>query len=220
MLAVDTTSERGSVALVEAGSVRAEIGLLAGPGHGHAEQLLPAIELLLTQNGLALGDVAGYAVAVGPGSFTGLRVGISSVQGLALGGARRCCGVSALEALGHQARRHGRPIAAMIDAFRDEVFAARYAADGTSLEGPVLLTPLAFVERVPVGAAYLGSGVDRYADLVVAHDASALLQRPSPLLAGSVGLIAEERLARQEGVGPEFLRPLYVRNAGIWRAPS
>jgi tRNA threonylcarbamoyladenosine biosynthesis protein TsaB len=217
VLAVDTTSDRGSVALVEAGSVRAETGLVAGPGHGHAEQLLPAIQLLLSQNGLELRELQGYAVAIGPGSFTGLRVGISSVQGLALAGARLCCGVSALDALGQQARRHGRPIAVMIDAFRDEVFAARYSVDGTTFEGPALLTPQAFVEGVPPGAAYLGSGVDRYADLVLAHDASALLLSPAPLLAGSVGLLAAERFAGQGGMAPESLRPLYVRDAGIWR---
>lgn len=217
MLAVDTTSDRGSVALVEAGSVRAETGLYAGPGHGHAEQLLPAIELLLSQNRIQLGDVEGYAVAIGPGSFTGLRVGISSVQGLALAGTRPCCGVSTLDALGRQARHEGRPVAAMIDAFRDEIFGALYAADESSIDGPLLSTPRAFVERVGPGAAYVGSGADRYAAAVAAQDASALILGGAPLLAGSVGLIAEERFARQAGLGPELLRPLYVRDAGIWR---
>ena len=220
MLAVDTTSDRGSVALVEADRVRAELGVLAAPGHGHAEQLLPAIALLLSQNGITLRDVDGYAVAVGPGSFTGLRVGISSVQGLALAGPRPCCGVSTLDALGRQARHHGRPVAAMIDAFRDEIFGARFAPDGTTLEGPLLLPPQAFVLRVSPGAAYLGSGADRYADAITAHDASALLLGPAPLLAGSVGRVARERLLIGAGVGPESLRPLYVRDAGIWRAPS
>ena len=217
MLAVDTTSDRGSIALVEDRAVRAETSLVAGPGHGHAEQLLPAIERLLSENGRQLRDVDGYAVATGPGSFTGLRVGISSVQGLAVALPRPCCGVSALDALARHGRAHGRPIAAMIDAFRDEVFAARYTSDGAPIEGPLLLTPLAFLERVPPGAAYLGSGVDRYADAVAGHDAGALLACPPPLLAGSVGLVAEERLASGQGVGPESLRPLYVRDAGIWR---
>src|SRR5688572_9943450 len=93
VLAVDTTTARESVALAEGGAVRGEIRLSLVDGH--SRHPMPSIAFLLEVLGLAPGDVEGYAVAAGPGSFTGLRVGIGAVQGLALAADRPCAAVSA-----------------------------------------------------------------------------------------------------------------------------
>ena len=115
VLAVDTTSERESVALADDLVVRAEVRVRAA---GHSRQILSAIEFVLRASGTAAGEIEGYAVTVGPGSFTGLRVGLSTVQGLALASGRPCLGVSTLDVLAAAHRRgsadargHGRRLA-------------------------------------------------------------------------------------------------------------
>src|SRR5678816_9120 len=78
ILAVDTTSERESVALADDGVVRAEVRVRAD---GHSRRIVSAIEFVLRASGIAAGEVEAYAVTIGPGSFTGVRVGLSTVQG-------------------------------------------------------------------------------------------------------------------------------------------
>src|SRR5262245_33700008 len=119
VLAVDTTTERESVALVAAGVVLCEVRLRTADSH--SRRLLPAIEFLLSAAGVAPGDVEGYAVTRGPGSFTGLRVGLSTVQGLALAGSRPCLGLSSLDVLAARIRGTAPALVAWVDAYRGEV---------------------------------------------------------------------------------------------------
>src|SRR5262245_15938740 len=135
VLAVDTTSERESVALADGPVVRAEVRLRTTDGH--SRRLLPAIAFVLDAAGLAAGDVEGYAVAVGPGSFTGVRVGLSTVQGLALAAGRPCLGLSTLDVLAAQVVGEAPRLVPMIDAARpNQVFAAVYDGEGRRLEDP------------------------------------------------------------------------------------
>src|SRR2546423_923590 len=97
VLAVDTTSARESVALAVDGAVVGEVRLRTADAH--SRRVLPAIAFLVESAGLAPRDLEGYAVVVGPGSFTGVRVGISTVQGLALAAGRPCLGLSTLDVL-------------------------------------------------------------------------------------------------------------------------
>ena len=132
ILALDTTSRAGSVALArDAGVLDQQRG---DPSRTHGERLPGDIRDLLERHGLTVADVDLYAVAAGPGSFTGLRVGIATIQGLALAHARPVVPVSALVALAHGALiSSGGPvqdaelIAACMDAQRREVFSALYA---------------------------------------------------------------------------------------------
>ena len=136
ILALDTTSRAGSVALArDAGVLDQQRG---DPSRTHGERLPGDIGDLLERHGLTVADVDLYAVAAGPGSFTGLRVGIATIQGLALAHARPVVPVSALVALAHGAMiSPGGPvqdaelIAACMDAQRREVFSALYARSAT-----------------------------------------------------------------------------------------
>jgi tRNA threonylcarbamoyladenosine biosynthesis protein TsaB len=211
ILAVDTTTERGSVAVVDSGQLLAELRL-QGDGT-HSQRLLPAIDFLLTGLGSTLEAVDGYAVTTGPGSFTGLRIGISTIQGLALGHPRPCLGVSALDVLAARMRGAAQTLAAMMDAWRDEVYAALYDGEARPRSGPFVEAPARFLERVPAGAAFLGSGVDRYREIVRTRDPGARFPERSLFLAGTLGRLAEPRLSRGEGGDPARLRPLYVREA-------
>ena len=136
ILALDTTSRAGSVALArDAGVLDQQSG---DPSRTHGERLPGEIGDLLERHGLTVADVDLYAVAAGPGSFTGLRVGIATIQGLALAHARPVVPVSALVALAYGAMiSPGGPaqdvqlIAACMDAQRREVFSALYARAAT-----------------------------------------------------------------------------------------
>lgn len=217
VLAVDTTTERGSIAVAEDGAVRGEVRL-AGP-EGHSARLLPAIEFLLGALGLAPRDVEGFAVTTGPGSFTGLRVGLSTVQGLALASGRRCLGVSALDVLAARVAGAAPALVAMMDAYRGEVYGAVYDGDGRAAGPPSVERPEGFVVRVPEEAAFIGDGAERHRALIQSLRPRALFPARSLFLAGTLARMAAPALARGEGVVPSALRPLYLREPDIRRQP-
>ena len=131
VLGVDTATKAGSVALIE--QVRgSEPSRLAEVAHEeelrHAETLLPAVDACLERAGLELGDVDGISVSIGPGSFTGLRVGLATAKGLAFGGGKWVVGVRTLQAYAHAARsEHGADqILVCLDARKGEVYDALF----------------------------------------------------------------------------------------------
>lgn len=211
ILAVDTTTECSSVAVVENGELLGELRLRLSSGATHSQRLMPAVDFLLQGLDSPLSSIDGYAVTTGPGSFTGLRIGISTVQGLALGHPRPCLGVSALDVLALRARGTAGALAAVMDAWRGEVYAALYDGLARLREGPFAEPPEVFVRRAPKRSAYLGAGALRYRDELLAHDGEAVFPQRSLFLAGTLGRLAEPRLAAGEGHGPEALRPLYLR---------
>lgn len=215
-LAVDTTTPRGSVAVVEGDDVAAELRLRSEVGH--SDRLLPAVDFLLRGLGLSPADIEGYAVATGPGSFTGLRVGISTVQGLALASGRPCLGVPALDALAWRLRGTAAHLVAMMDAYRGEVFGAVYDAQAALKGERLVLAPEAFLACVPEEAAFLGDGALRYRDLILAARPRAAFPERSLFLAGTIGRMAVPRLVAGEGGPPDALRPFYLRPVDIRKA--
>ena len=213
LLAVDTTSRRESVAVLRADQLLGAVHLECPDTH--SRRVLPAAAFLLQTLGLGPQDLDGFAVAVGPGSFTGLRVGLSTVQGLALGTGRPCVGVSALDAVAWQARGTGATLAVMLDAGRGEVFAGLYSADGTPQGAGSRAAPRAFVEQAPSSSCFVGEGAWRYGDVVRAAHPQARVLRGSEFLAEAVGRIGVQRLASGEGRPAASLRPLYLREVHI-----
>jgi tRNA threonylcarbamoyladenosine biosynthesis protein TsaB len=219
VLAVDTTTERESVAVVADGQVRAELRLRQADVH--SRRLMPAIVAVLEAAALPARSIEGYAVTVGPGSFTGLRVGISTVQGLALAARRSCLGWSALDV--HAARIEGAApvLAVMAEAHRGEVFGGVYDAQARPLAPAVAETPEAFLDRVPPGpVAFAGEAALRCRDLVLSRRPDAVFPRRSLYVAATLGLLAEPRLAAGEGGPPEALRPLYLRETAYRKSSA
>ena len=222
VLALDSTTRAGSVALVADSGVVDE---RSGDGsRTHAERLPSELVALVDAHGLALADVDLYAVASGPGSFTGLRIGIATVQGLAFVHRRRIVGVSALEALAHAASGAAAPgtvIAVWMDAHRRDVFAAMYRVTDKApfaagrleeLDGPSVDTPAAILSRwtttLPGADLFVGDGaVSSVSELATVFPRAAVV--PPPLIAGAIGRLAIERAG--EAVDPAAVRPLYVR---------
>jgi tRNA threonylcarbamoyladenosine biosynthesis protein TsaB len=225
VLALDTTTRSGGVALVDDARVIAERG--GDTSRTHAERLPAELLDLLAASGVALDAVDAFAVAAGPGSFTGLRIGIATMQGLAFVEGRPLVAVSALEALAHAAAGTGAVIAACMDAFRGEVFTALYrAVDGAStapggvgridaLDGPNVATAGAAIGRwrdagLPLADVFVGDGAVRYADAIREQAPRARIVEAPPI-AGVIGRLAAARLHAGESGDPAAVRPLYVR---------
>jgi tRNA threonylcarbamoyladenosine biosynthesis protein TsaB len=170
---------------------------------------------VLESAGVQLQEVDLLAVAAGPGSFTGLRVGIAAIQGLAVATDRRVVPVSALDALARAGRDGPGLVAAWMDAQRGQVFAALYRADGHPLVAPSALSPAETLKvwgadvRSPQPVRFIGGGAARYADLIRAELGNSATIADSPPLAGIIGLIAAAHPER--AVSPHAVVPIYVR---------
>ena len=147
VLALDTTTRQGSAALTRDGVL---LGTFSGDAMmTHGERLPGDLIRLLGAHGSQIADVDLFAVAAGPGSFTGLRIGIATLQGLALANKRPLVGVSGLDALdaaAHSLTSEEGPVAAWVDAQRGQVFSAVYSG-GHVVEGPVVEKPADVLAR-------------------------------------------------------------------------
>jgi tRNA threonylcarbamoyladenosine biosynthesis protein TsaB len=213
VLAVDTTTPRGSLAVVTAEAVEADLRVETAVGH--SRWLLPAAEAALAGLGLAPQELDGFAVTVGPGSFTGLRVGISSVQGLALATGLPCVGRPSLDILARAAAGRAPSVVALVDTVRGEVFGATFDADAR-LQGERRAAPL---ERLLAGlegeVAFVGEGARRHRPQIEAVVPGAVFPEVDLFLATELGRAAIEALEAGEGVPPRDLRPLYLRGVHI-----
>ena len=218
MLALDTTTRRGSAALVrDERLVDCEVG---DARLTHGERLHGDLIRLLDRNGVRLADIELFAVAAGPGSFTGLRIGIAAMQGLALAGGRGLVGVSALDALNASVRKRGREapdpflVGVLMDAQRGEVFAALYRGDerldGPSVEAPV--ETLARWSRLATGPiTMVGEGALAYADTIARIMPGATVLPEVPPLAPAVAALARQQAVEHAPAPPDAIRPIYVR---------
>jgi tRNA threonylcarbamoyladenosine biosynthesis protein TsaB len=222
LLAIETaTTAAAGVALMRGDAVLVSRAL---PSERPAsETLLPAVLEVLEEAGVALAAIEAFAVSVGPGSFTGLRVGVATVKGLAFGGEALVVPVPTLAALALRAAPAPGPIAALLDARRGEVYAAIYDGD-PGLQprvGPAVLRPEALAEVVATLAAELpctviGEGVAVVADALRARFGDALRLVPPPAGlpdAVAVGRLGARLLAAGAGIAAEALTPVYVRRA-------
>ena len=131
ILALDTTTRDGSIAVLHDATVR--VMRSGDPSRAPGQRLPRELAGVLDEAGVRIEDVDLLAVAAGPGSFTGLRIGIATIQGIAMAHGKRVVPVSVLEALARSAVNADRTIGAWMDAQRQEVFAAMYSADGADV---------------------------------------------------------------------------------------
>jgi tRNA threonylcarbamoyladenosine biosynthesis protein TsaB len=212
LLAVDTTSESGSIALANAENVIEEVPLEAPGGYAHV--LFDEIARLLARHGLSLGDIDCFASAAGPGSFTGVRVGLTAVKGLAEANQRRAVAVSNLEAL---AWFGSRPLRApVLDARRGEIYGGVYDASLHVVREESVMPLEDWISALPQG------------DLEIVTNGLALPAQPHPVaqapraLAGAIAQIAARRFSQGLAVDPAQMDANYVRRSDAelrWRDP-
>jgi tRNA threonylcarbamoyladenosine biosynthesis protein TsaB len=216
LFALDTATEIGGVALLEGSLLRGEARIRVDKTH--ASQLWKTIYDLLAQTGWTLADIDGWAVTIGPGSFTGLRIGLATIKGLALATRKPVIGISTLDVLAGTFPYSPHLICPTIDARKKEVFCAFYRSNSQGkveqVGEPRNIKPGILAEEINEPVLLVGSGARLYADLFreklgdLALIPEAHLHLLSPY---AVGLMAFERF--QLGVKPslEEIRPLYIR---------
>lgn len=217
ILAIDTATPSCSVALMDDDVLLAEFSF--GGGRTHARHLVPMVQTVLEGAAVVLSDIDALAVTRGPGSFTGLRIGLATAKGLAQGLDRPIVGVSTLEALAHQVGPTPHLIVAMIDARRSQVYCARYLQGNGRWHRqctPAAVSPSAAVSGINQPVVLVGSGAVLYRDLL-SDGLKANARFPSAtnhvIRASTVGVLAWERLERGEVDTTESLVPLYLRKS-------
>ena len=223
ILAIETATAVCATAIVEEGKVLCEIS--REEERGHSEQLVGFIEKLSSESGIVLGEIGGIAVSIGPGSFTGLRIGLSVAKGLALALGKPLTAVSTLEALAHNCLVHGigrgdEVVVPLLDARRDELFAAMYRREGSGFACTIAPTATRFEELRNLLAAeqkiiFVGNGTEKYQNyLSTVGDAPRYTIPPRDrriCSAISVGLCGEEQFVRGNRADIASLEPVYLK---------
>jgi tRNA threonylcarbamoyladenosine biosynthesis protein TsaB len=231
LLALEASTEACSVALLHNGKLVEDFRMLP---RAHTQFLLPMVDEILRGNELRLQDLDGIAFAVGPGSFTGLRVCAGVVQGLAFAAEKPVIAISTLQAMAqHAVQDLGLPEAAIIlpalDARMDEVYWGHYCVrDGFAhavaedrLSAPeALLLSLQDSQQVTGGGAVgIGSGWQYCSRIALALPASNMHIETYPR-ASAVLSLAEQAFARGELLSAEEAQPVYLRDSVAWQKSS
>ena len=204
-LAVDTTAEYGSVALADEAGVRQEVLLHAPQGFGQV--IFGAIQELLRRQGVALREIDVFAGASGPGSFTGVRVGLAAVKGLAEVTGKRVVAISNLEAIAQYGSSSTR--VAVIDARRGEVFAAVFDSAGHVIIAESVLPLDRFVTSLP----------DREMEWISESVAAPALFQGTKAPQALAGMMAKMALCR-EALDPAAIEANYLRRSDaelLWK---
>ena len=219
ILAIDTASRSCSVAVCDDGSLQAEI--TDGSGETHSRHLMRMIARALEIAGDELQALDALAVNCGPGSFTGVRIGISTAKGLAAAAGVPLVGVSGLAALAWQAAPTPHEICPMLDARRREVYSGRYRVTGGELiclAPDTVCAPEEALRQAARPCVLIGDGAIAYRSRLEAVLNDDLLMPPPfqhTIRAGAIALAARPRVDRAENdltrLVPKYLRPSYAK---------
>lgn len=213
ILAADTSSFPASVAVYEDGLILGEY--IVRNKKKHSQNLMPMTERMLSELELDITDIDVFAVTVGPGSFTGLRIGISTIRAFAQATKKKVVGISTLEALAYNFAGSDAVVVPMLDARRDEVFTAAYDFSGDThkeLIAPCVMT----VDEIK--ARFNGQSVIFTGDGMLAHRAELACGTFAPahlseVRAGAVAALAAEKVAAGCAAHHDDIRPVYLRKS-------
>ncbi len=224
VLGIETSTMSGSIAVVEEERLIAEYSLNLGRTHG--ARLMPAIDRMLVDSNLTIGEIGGFAVALGPGSFTGLRIGIATAKGLAQASGKPILGIPTLDGLARNVMYSKEIICPILDARKREVYFSLYKSkDGElkrlrgyrSLDAEGLLAIIKKEKSIRGGQSvlFLGEGVFLYRNLLKRK-----LGKRAIFVSGAdnfprganIAFLALGKLKRGKGEELLSLKPLYVRH--------
>lgn len=209
LLAVETSGMTGSLALSADGQLLSE-RVLESEGRRHAQTLVSEVGLLLSGQGLTVGDLSAVAVSIGPGSFTGLRVGLVFAKTLAWLRGIPLLSVNTLQAMAQQCAGQYGEVLGISDAQRGEVFAVLCRRDATGLmrmvDGVRVLSPGA----LPNAEVVAGPVVEQHRIVLEGNFAGRTVLPVFPR-AATVAVLGADQLLRGEVANAEQLEPLYVR---------
>ena len=215
ILAIDSTATAASVAVTDDDKLLAEYTLLNG--NTHSETLLPMIEDILLRLGISAKDIELFACSVGPGSFTGVRIGTATVKGLAFATNKPCVGVSTLEALAYNLVGFEGLLCPVMNARRSQVYTALFSSDGNTLTRITDDAAMAISElddmlsqkNAPV--RFCGDGYDITLKELTKTDLIATPERLRTQSAYSVACVALKKYRNGEAVSDTELVSTYLR---------
>ena len=218
VLGIDTSTPCGSIGLIEGEQFLCEYSLQVKVSH--SERVLKTINRVLEDSGVSIGEIDGFAVSIGPGSFTGVRIGVSAVKGLAFATSRRVAGVSTLDALAQNVRYSPHLISPLVDARKGEVYTALYRSTGKDglikLAPEMAIKPVDLLDKIEENALFLGNGVYTYGDLIRRKLGDMAHIAPSPLnfVHGAVvAQLGRQKLEKDEYLDLEGFTPHYIRRS-------
>jgi tRNA threonylcarbamoyladenosine biosynthesis protein TsaB len=217
ILAVDTATKSCSVAVIDEDSLLAESTTVND--QTHTRHLLNIIDTVIGKAGLKITQLDGFAVSIGPGSFTGLRIGISSIKGLAFSLNKPVVGVSSLETLAFQCKQSPYLICSVIDARRQEVYFCRYRYSKAELQKEDLervASPAEAVRGIREPCVFVGNGAKLYQELILTELgalAHFVAGTQHTIQASAVAWLSLPRFKRQETDDVHLLVPHYIRKS-------
>jgi tRNA threonylcarbamoyladenosine biosynthesis protein TsaB len=216
ILAIDTSTRVGSIAVVQGSLLKAQQILNVSATHN--QRLLPGIERILADAGWSLEDLDGFAVSLGPGSFTGLRIGLSISKGLAWATNKPLVGVPTLDALAANVSFVPHKICPILDARKGEIYTAFYRqGDGGipfRLTSYMAIKPEQLLALISETTVLIGDGLLSYGDYLKRELGNRLVVPPphlSVIHASSVAWLGWHRLRSGESDDVSSCTPLYVR---------
>lgn len=215
ILAFDCSGASCSAALWMDGGVRAR--RFEAMARGQTERLMPMLLEVVAEAAISFNDIDIFASTIGPGAFTGLRVGLATLRGLALAVGRPLLGVTSLEAVAHATtadERRGRTLLVLIESKRDDIYAQAFTEALQPLEGPLALMPAALAARF-AGRALLVAGSAAPRALPALRAAAADLRESSTSGLPDAAAVAALAAARSGEARRTPPAPLYLRSPDV-----
>jgi len=217
ILAVDTATKSCSVAVIDKSSLLAEMTIVRE--HTHSKHLMEMINRVIGLSGLTLSELDGFAVTRGPGTFTGLRIGISSVKGLAVASEKPVVGVSSLDALAMQASFSPYLICPFVDARRGEVYFSRYRFINGYLKKQTeeqVFPPEKVVSDINEKCIFVGDGALLYQETLLKKIGESAVFAPSfqnTIRASTVAHLSMDRFENHDTEDVDIFIPHYIRRS-------
>lgn len=217
-LAFDTTSKTAAVALLKDKEIIYDT--IINTGLNHSEVILPAIDQALGQERIKITDIDLLACTIGPGSFTGVRIGVSTIKGLMLATGKPAVGISSLAALALNAGSTGKLICSILDAGRGQIYTAyfRYNKKGIleQLGTEKVIKPQNLLSDIKEDVVCIGEGAVKYQNVFRNIQNKNLIidsALPQYIKGSAVGILGIDKFARNELLKVEECVPVYLRSA-------
>jgi len=217
ILGIDSSTPSCSVALLNDDTVVAE--RISAPRPTHSKYLLQMVDQILKEGKFRLDDIDGFAVTIGPGSFTGLRVGVSLLKGFVLATEKPFVGINSLEALAHTIGFLEYPICTALDARKSEVYAAVFESSESGLR-PLIkentFLPEALCEKIELPTLFVGSGAERYHEVFKESLGSRFVEheaQPNFSTAAGAAILASRQFDHQKHIDLDQLKINYIRKS-------
>jgi len=216
ILALENSGMCGSIALINGSHCIVELSLLSSLTH--SKRLLSSLERVMVETETHWSDIDAIAISLGPGSFTGLRIGLSTVKGLAMATGIPLIGISSLDGLACQFCFTSSLICPLLDARKKEVYTALYRASEIDtierISDYLVLPPEELIERIDEPTIFVGDGVEVYRDLLQEKLKKKALFAQAPLnfaKASSIGFLALPLWQQKNFLDPARTIPTYIR---------